>query len=151
MHHSLRTIVPTVALLSLIATAPAQAQGTGTKIGAKLDEVGRDIKGGLKSAGGEIKEQFASVKTSVENMGVESRVYSRIHWDKALADATIELTTIQDGVITLDGSVATAQAKSHAANLAQETLGVTKVIDRLAVRPAATTTTAPKRISTTNP
>ena len=149
MHHSLRTLVPAIALLTLIATTSAQAQGTGKKIGAKLDEVGRDLKGGLKSAGNEMKEQFASVKTSVENMGVESRVYSRIHWDKALADATIELTTSQDGVITLDGSVATAQVKSHAAKLAQETLGVTKVVDRLAVRPAATTT--PARTSTTNP
>ena len=151
MRHSLRTIVPAIALLTLIATASAQAQGTGKKIGAKLDEVGRDIKGGLKTAGSEIKEQFASVKTTVENMGVESRVYSRIHWDKALADATIELTASQDGVITLDGSVATAQAKSQAAKLAQETLGVTKVVDRLAVRPAATTTTAPTRSSTANP
>ena len=151
MPHSLRILVPAIALLTLITTAPAQAQGTGKKIGAKLDEVGRDLKGGLKSAGNEIKEQFSSVKTSVENMGVESRVYSRIHWDKALADATIELTASQDGVITLDGSVATSQAKSHAAKLAQETLGVTKVVDRLAVRPATTTTTSPARTSTTNP
>ena len=145
MRTTLRTLIPALALtlMPLVAAPTARAQGTGEAIGEKLDAAGRNLKSGLKSAGKEIKEQFASVKTSVENMGVESRVYSRIHWDKALSDATIELSTSQDGVITLDGTVATSRAKSHAAQLAQDTVGVTKVIDRLAVRPAATTTTAP--------
>jgi osmotically-inducible protein OsmY len=43
-------------------------------------------------------------------------------------------------VITLDGTVADAKAKIQAVELAKGTVGVTKVIDRLAVRPATTTT-----------
>ncbi len=118
-----------------VGANPGQAQETGKRIGEKLDDVGRDIRGGLNRAGQETKEQFASAKTSVQNMGVESRVYGRLHWDKALNDATIELTVTDAGVVTLNGSVGTAKAKVRAAELAQETVGVTEVVDRLAVRP----------------
>ena len=68
-------------------------------------------------------------------MGVESRVYGRIHWDKALNDASIDLTVTADGVITLTGTVADAKAKARAVDLTKETVGVTKVVDTLAIRP----------------
>ena len=143
MTQFLRTFVPAVAFWAAVGGGSSPAQEAGKRIGERLDGVGREIKGGLDRAGQGVKEQFASAKASVQNMGVESRVYSRIHWDKALADATIELAATQDGVITLDGTVATARAKVRAAELAQDTVGVTKVVDRLAVRPAATTTATP--------
>lgn len=133
-------LAPAALALLLTSGAPdARAQEAGKRIGEKLDQVGRDVRGGLDRAGQEVKEKFASAKTSVQNMGVESRVYGRLHWDKALNDATIELTTTEAGVVTLDGSVATAKAKARAVDLATETVGVTQVVDRLAVRPAATT------------
>ncbi len=136
-----RTCIMTAALLTLIWAAPGQAQETGKRVGEKLDDVGRDLRSGLNRAGQGIKEQFASVKSSVQNMTVEARVYSRLHWDKALNDATIELTTTQDGVVTMNGSVGSAKAKTRAAELASDTVGVTRVVDQLAVRPTATTTT----------
>jgi len=68
-------------------------------------------------------------------MGIESRVYGRIHWDKALNDATIELTATEDGVITLNGTVADSKAKAKAVELTKDTVGVIKVVDQLAVRP----------------
>ncbi len=128
-------IVPTLALMILAFAAPGQAQETGKRVGEKLDQVGRDLRGGLNKAGQEAKERFASAKTSVQNMGVESRVYGRLHWDKALNDATIELSTSQNGVVTLNGSVANAKAKAKAVELAQETVGVTEVVDQLGIRP----------------
>jgi hyperosmotically inducible protein len=76
---------------------------------------------------------------------VESRVYGRIHWDKALTDAMIELETQQDGVVTMRGVVPSASAKAKAVTLAQETFGVTQVVDQLTIgqvsNPPATTTT----------
>jgi hyperosmotically inducible periplasmic protein len=135
-----RWIIPAVAVLGLTWAYVGRAQdpNTGQKVGEKVDEAVQDIKSGLRKAGNSAKEQFGKAKASVNNMTVESRVYGRIHWDKALNDATIELTTTDDGVITLDGTVATAKAKIHAVELTKETVGVTKAIDRLAVRPATT-------------
>ena len=133
-------VLPAAALLLTACTTRIQAQETGKKVGEKLDQVGRDVRGGLNRAGETIKGQFAAAKTSVENMGVESRVYGRLHWDKALNDATIDLAISDAGVVTLNGSVATVKAKARAVELTEETVGVTQVVDRLAVRPAATTT-----------
>ena len=129
-------IVPTVTALLLAVAVPSDAQDTGQRVGEKLDDVGREIRGGLNRAGQGAKEQFAAAKTSVQNMGVESRVYGRLHWDKALNDATIELAVSEAGVVTLNGSVGSALAKTHAVELARETVGVTEVVDKLAVQPA---------------
>ena len=111
-------------------------------MGEKVDKAVQEIKGGLRKAGDAAKEQFSKAKTAVNNMGVESRVYGRLHWDKALNAASIELAATDDGVITLDGTVADAKAKAKAVELARDTVGVTKVVDHLAIRPATSTTTA---------
>jgi osmotically-inducible protein OsmY len=136
-----RWIIPAVAALGLAwgYSGRAQDPSTGQKVGEKFDEAVQDVKSGLKRAGNSAKEQFGKAKTAVNNMTIESRVYGRIHWDRALNDANIDLTTTEDGVITLDGTVADAKAKLKAVTLTQETVGVTKVVDRLAVRPPTTT------------
>ncbi len=135
-----RWTVLAVAALAIGWAGSGRAQETGKRVGEKLDEAGRSIKGGLNRAGTATKEAFARTRTSVHNMGVESRVYGRIHWDRTLNDALIELTASADGVITLNGTVADARAKLRAVDLARETVGVTQVVDALAIRPAATTT-----------
>ncbi len=135
-----RWTVLAVAALAIGWAGSGRAQETGKRVGEKLDEAGRSIKGGLNRAGTATKEAFARTRTSVQNMGVESRVYGRIHWDRTLNDALIELTASADGVITLNGTVADARAKLRAVDLARETVGVTQVVDALAIRPAATTT-----------
>ena len=138
-----RWVALAAAALAISWASPGRAQETGKKVGEKLDEVGREIKQGFTKAGDAAKEQFARARSSVQAMGVESRVYGRIHWDKALHDALIELTVSADGVVTLDGTVADARAKRRAVELAQETVGVTRVVDRLAVRPPTTPSTGP--------
>jgi len=145
------TMVAAFALLTLAWVTSGQTQETGKRVGEKFDQVGRDVRGGLNRAGQDAKERFASAKTSVQNMGVESRVYGRLHWDKALNDATIELAMSQEGVVTLNGSVATAKAKARAVELARETVGVTEVVDQLAVRPNADKATNPSRSSSVRP
>jgi hyperosmotically inducible periplasmic protein len=141
-NRNVRWIIPAVAALGLTwgYSGMAQEPGTGKKVGEKVDEIVQDIKGGLRKAGNAAKEEFSKAKTAVNNMGVESRVYGRIHWDKALTDATIDLSATDDGVITLNGTVADDKAKAKAVDLARDTVGVTKVVDQLAVRPAATKT-----------
>src|SRR5438552_1173354 len=64
-----------------------QEPGPGEKAGGKLDEAGKSIKRGLQEAGEAIREQFAKVRDSVHNMGVMTRVYGRLHWDKALTSS----------------------------------------------------------------
>jgi len=63
-----------VAVAALVVgwAGPGQAQEAGKRVGQKLDEVGREIKGGLNRAGSAAKDQFSRARASVHDMGVES-------------------------------------------------------------------------------
>jgi len=116
-----------------------QDQGAAEKVGSKLDEAGRSIKKGLEEARDAIREQFARVRGSVHNMDVASRVYGRLHWDKTLTTSTLDLD-VQGGVATLRGAVPNAKAKAKAVELAEDTVGISKVIDQLTIQQPPRTT-----------
>jgi hyperosmotically inducible protein len=120
--------------------AAAQQEGPAKKAGEKIDEAGRAVERGLQRAGESIREAFARTREAVHAMGVEARVYGRLHWDKALADCNIELD-VRDGVATLRGTVPDAAAKTKAVELTRDTVGVTRVVDQLTISP--TTRTVP--------
>jgi osmotically-inducible protein OsmY len=106
-------------------------------VGDKVDGAVQSLKRGARDAGEAIREQYAKARTSIHNMGVSSRVYGRLHWDKALNTARIDVDVLQDGVATLTGSVADAAARAKAVELTGDTVGVTKVVDRLAIVPSS--------------
>lgn len=61
---------------------PQAQSGTATQIGEKIDR-------GLSQIGAELSQAWADVRRSVEKMGVQGRVYGRLHWDKALESAKL--------------------------------------------------------------
>ena len=83
-------------------------------------------------------------------MGVASRVYGRLHWDKALETSTLDLE-VNNGVATLRGEVPERKAKARAVELARETVGITQVIDQLAIQPPSQTAPATSTDSTAKP
>jgi len=141
------TTVASLAALALacfaVGSRAQQPGGVAEQAGEKLDEIGRAIRDGFEKAGetvvgginrtGEtVRDGLVKARDSVQGMGVYSRVYSRIHWDKTLHANTI-LLRAEGGVITLRGVVADDAAKTKAASLAAETVGVTRVINQLTV------------------
>lgn len=120
--------------VAALAVHPAQAQdpGPGEKLGEKLDGAATTIKRAVGRAGETMKDQFERAKASINAMGVESRVYGRIRWDKALDKASIDVTAAKDGTVTLTGTVADLTAKAKAVQLAADTVGVSHVVDQLA-------------------
>ena len=121
--------------LGIGAAWAQQDQGPAQKAGSKLDDVGRSIKRGLDSAGDAVRDQFEKVRRSVQNMDVASRVYGRLHWDKALATSTLDMD-VQGDVVTLRGAVPDVKTKLKAVELAGDTVGIFKVIDQLTIQPA---------------
>src|SRR5262245_54381835 len=99
-----------LALLTWASLGRAQQQGPAEKVGGALDNAGRAIKRGLEDAGNAVRESFDRTRASVNNMEVASRVYSRLHWDKALTNASIELEMQPGGIVVLRGSVPDAAA-----------------------------------------
>jgi osmotically-inducible protein OsmY len=124
----------------------AQQGGVAEKAGEKLDDVGRAIKEGIEKAGESVREGFTRTRESVQAMGIMSRVYGRLHWDKALNASSIVLKG-EGGVITLRGVVPDESSRTKAVTLAAETVGVTRVVDQLTVLPstAQSTRSATKR------
>lgn len=140
-----------LAVLGLsLGTGVGRAQtGVAEQIGEKIDSVGRGIVRGAQEVTDSVRKRFEVVRTDVSRMGVHSRVYSRIHWDKTLQGARIEVHMLRDGVVLLRGTVPDAAAKAHAVGLARDTFDVTGVVDELeplvptAAPTTSTTTTAP--------
>lgn len=135
------TLGLTAALLTAAAggrSSGAQEPGKTTteKIKERVSGAVDSVKKGVVNAEEAIKEQFSRAKSAVVNMGIEARVYSRLHWDKSLAAAKIDLTAPKEGVITLTGTVTDAKAKAKAVELTRDTVGVVQVNDELIVNGA---------------
>lgn len=157
-----------VALTGTCWTAWARAQqdpppqdGVGAKAGEKIDELGRAIRRGFENAedavrdginktGGTVREGFTKTRESVQGMGVLSRVYGRLHWEKSLHASAIYVKA-EAGAVTLRGSVPDQAAKAKAVDLTKDTVGVTHVIDQLKVLSTGTTTTTTTTIAPPKP
>ncbi len=117
-------------LLAIAVAAPACVAlgqgGVAERAGQALDDVGREIRRGVHNA-------FARTRAVVHDQEVIARVYSRIHWDKTLVGSVLELEVRDGGTTILRGSVPDAAAKRRAVTLARDTVGVTHVVDELAV------------------
>jgi hypothetical protein len=96
------------------------------KSGEKLDRLTGGMRG--KVAGG-----WQAARGSLGEATLDSRVSTRLRWDKLLADADIQVKTTQPGVVELSGTVADHERRRHAVQLANETDGVTAVIDSLQI------------------
>lgn len=132
-------IVPVVGLILLAgswATRAQEPKTTGEKIKEKVGGAVDSLKRGAVSAEEAIKNQYGRARDAVTKMGVEGRVYARLHWDKALVGSKVELSAPKVGVITLTGTVLDAKARAKAVELTTDTVGVTEVIDMLTVSSA---------------
>jgi len=108
------------------APQPQPQPGTAAQIGEKIDR-------GLNQIGAELSQAWADVRKSVEKMGVQGRVYGRLHWDKALEGAKLEISVRDNQAVVLSGNVASAAAKQKAEELARDTVGVGSVVNELTV------------------
>ncbi len=126
----------------IVDTPGANAPGVGERVGETVDR-------GLSNIGNRLRKTWADFRRSVDELSVQGRVYGRLHWDKAIGSAPIEITVQNENVVTLSGSVPNDAARRTAVTLANDTVGVQRVIDHLTV--GATTTTSRKTTTVTTP
>ncbi len=105
---------------------PKPQPGTVEKLGEKIDR-------GLSQLSTELSQAWADVRKSIERLGVQGRVYGRLHWDKALENANLEITVRDNQAVILAGTVANGAAKQKAEELARDTVGVTTVVNELTI------------------
>lgn len=118
----------------VVQTPAANQPGVGERVGETVER-------GLTNIGQKLRKTWADFRKSVDELSVQGRVYGRLHWDKAIGSAPIEITVQDENVVTLSGSVPTEAAHRAAVTLANDTVGVRQVVDRLTVAAATATTT----------
>jgi|SRR6185312_14708987 len=137
-----------VAALGMTYGQEPSPPSTAKRVGEKFDSAVQSIKRGAKGAEETIQQQYARARTAVHNMGVSGRIYARLHWDKDLQTAKIEIDVKEGGAATLRGTVPDTKAKTKAVELTMDTVGVAKVVDQLTIQPAAETTPADNTTAT---
>ncbi|HTU20724.1 MAG TPA: BON domain-containing protein [Gemmataceae bacterium] len=100
------------------------------KTAAKLD----GMTGGLRDR---LQNGWGAVRGSVSETSLDSRVALRLRWDMDMAGADVQVRLLGPGAIELNGVIADLTQRRRAVELAQTTVGVEKVIDRLRVDPEA--------------
>ena len=83
-----------------------------------------------------VQGAFHSVKETTEDAATTSRVHTALILSKRASPYSIKVETVQ-GEVTLTGQVPTAEAKTVAGAIAQDTAGVKQVHNDLGVNPQA--------------
>ena len=105
---------------------------------SRTDSVMEQLREGAHDVAARLKVELQRARAEVDRMGAEARVYARLHWDKALADAKLEIEVQKDGAAILRGTVASETGKLKAGELARDTVGIQRVENDLMVVPPAT-------------
>ena len=112
------------------AVLPAQERSEQDGFGERL---GRTLDRGLDELGQELRQGWSQIRSTVDRLGVQGRVYGRLRWDKAIAGASIDVQVEGEDVVVLSGSVPKESARKKAIELAHDTVGVREVVDKLRV------------------
>jgi osmotically-inducible protein OsmY len=80
---------------------------------------------------------WAAIQAGSAVAAVDGRVSSRIGWDKSMAGVDIQVSSPSSGVVVLRGSAPDESRRQRAAELAQSTDGVDRVVNEITVPTAA--------------
>ncbi|NUQ66155.1 MAG: BON domain-containing protein [Pirellulales bacterium] len=125
------------AIGALMASGARSQDGLGERVGQAVDRTVDQLGEEARDLAGRLREGFEKARAAVDRMSVEARVYARLHWDKDLAGAGFSIDVDQEGAAALNGTVASEAAKAKAGRLAEDTVGVARVVNNLRVVPDA--------------
>jgi osmotically-inducible protein OsmY len=102
-----------------------------------LHQIGQKTVSKLQSASGgpsgRLVSSCNSLRGSLCESALDSRVAVRLAWDRSLAEAQIEVQTVSPGVVRLTGQVREPVQKQRAYDLAHSTTGVQQVLNEIGV------------------
>ncbi len=97
----------------------------------------RTLLKGFRYTAASVHDSSSEGSSSVRNLGLGQQIETRLCQDKRLDASGIIVEVQEDGTAVLRGLVASAAHKDTAVTLVRDTRGVERVIDHLAVPPAA--------------
>jgi hypothetical protein len=121
-----RSLAAALVALSLVVTAAFAQDGPIRRAGQALDRAGKNIRS-------RVETEVARGQAAIAERELLGRVSRRIEWDKQLVGSTIQMEVQPGGAVILRGSVLNEKVKARAVDLVENTIGVTRVVDELAV------------------
>jgi hyperosmotically inducible periplasmic protein len=121
-----RSLSAALLTLSLISSAAFGQDGPLRRAGQALDNAGKNIRA-------RVETEIARGQMAVQEREVLNRVARRIEWDKRFVGSTLRIEVQAGGTVILRGSVINEAVKVRAVDLVENTIGVTSVVDELAV------------------
>jgi hyperosmotically inducible periplasmic protein len=116
----------TLLTLALVASPAFAQDGPIQRAGQALDNAGKNIRYRVES-------EIARGQVYAQERELLARVTRRIEWDKKLVGSALQFEVRLGGAVVLRGSVLSEAVKLRAVDLVENTIGVTSVVDELAV------------------
>src|SRR5262249_35270153 len=95
-----------------------------------LERIGRKVLDRTQAAVSPLREKFDHTIRGIGGAGLRERVQQRLQWDKSLAETRIEIS-VADAAVELQGKIKSDLQRRRAIELAETTLGVERVTDRM--------------------
>lgn len=111
--------------------------GCSNKDAEQLSRVGRKAMSKLEEAAGgshgRLLTGYQAVRGALCDATLDSRVATRLQWEKTLEDSEIEVQNVSPGTVKLLGRVPDFPQRQRAQEVAQNTVGVIQVVNELMV------------------
>ncbi len=121
-----RSVAVSLMTLTVLTSSAFGQDGILSRAGQALDNAGRNIRNAVET-------EVARGQIDAEDRDVLNRVMRRVEWDKYLVGSTIQFEVRPGRTVVLRGSVTSPTHKQRVVSLVSSTIGVTTVVDELAV------------------
>jgi osmotically-inducible protein OsmY len=125
----LKIVVP-VLVLGMAVTAPIFAQEDNGSASQSMHRAGESAENAASDTGQAIKHAYHGTATALSDTAITAKVKSALHENKITKGADIHVDTVA-GVVTLKGTVSSAETSATAQQVAQQTNGVKEVKNEL--------------------
>jgi osmotically-inducible protein OsmY len=120
---------------SLLAALGLLGAGCSTRDADQLGRVARAVAYRLDNLTGGAQEKlangFQAARASWSEGTPEAHVADRLRWDKQLAATDVFVDSLSPGVVRLQGAIENPELRRRVVDLAQNTLGVDRVVDEM--------------------
>jgi hyperosmotically inducible periplasmic protein len=121
-----RTVSAAIVAAALVSSAVFAQDGPLQRAGQALDNAGKTIRY-------RVETEIARGQAAVQDREVLHRVARRIEWDKQFLGSALRMEVRPGGTVVLQGSVLNDGVRRRAVDIVENTIGVSSVIDELAV------------------
>jgi osmotically-inducible protein OsmY len=118
-------------LLGLLATCGCNHQDA-DRLARVSRKAAAKVEGLTGGAGQHLADACQALRASWDEVALDARVSARLRWDKGLAGSHIEVRAT-GAAVELQGTVADANQRARAVEVAEATVGVEQVTDKLEI------------------